>query len=228
MHNIKQIVHIITIILIVIFSQVEFCFSQRWEIIHGVQNRKDVFYDILEQYDLGYSIGGKIDTDIIWIIKMDINGNNLWDKTIHHNNAISFITSIATNLTGEVTIAGSIYLSELGSWPSIIKFDSCGEKIWCRYFYTDQFESGVFWDHLILDNENVLALARFSSYEQIEQIFLLCFDENGNMLWKQPYATKYDYPEIALAFGRDLYRFQDRYLISGYCYWPYPGTPGVV
>ena len=121
----KQIVHIITIILIIILSHAEFCFSQRWEIMHGVQNRKDAFYDIVEQYDLGYTIGGKIDTVILWNIKTDINGNSLWDKTIQHNNANSFITSMTSNSSGEVIIAGSLYLSELGGCPSIIKIDSC-------------------------------------------------------------------------------------------------------
>ncbi|MCK4676696.1 MAG: T9SS type A sorting domain-containing protein [Bacteroidales bacterium] len=224
----KQILLIVTIILIVILSQAEFCFSQRWEIIHGVPTRKDVLYDIVEQYDLGYSIGAKIDTVILWNIKTDINGNSLWDKTIQHNSAISFITSMTRNSSGEIVIAGSIYLSELGGWPSIIKIDSCGEKVWCRYFYTDQFIHGVFLDIMILNNGDILALARFESYEQNEQVFLICFDENGNMLWEQSYATKYDYPEIAFAIGWDLYQFQDHFLISGYCYWPYPGTPNVV
>jgi hypothetical protein len=211
----------------VFFSQTEFCFSQRWETIYGLPSRKEALYDIEEMYDLGYIISGEIDTDTVWIIKTNINGNTFWNKKIIHNTADVAILSISDNMFGELYLAGAIYYPELGSWPVIMKFDFCGEKLWCKFFFTDQFLHGYFIDLLILNNGNILALARFESFEQIEQIFLFCFDKNGNLLWYKSYATKYDHPEIAFAKGTDVYQFQDHYLISGYCYWPYPGNPGV-
>jgi len=189
--------------------------------------------DFQEFYDNGYLVtGGILDEDMnkwgVWVIKTDINGNTLWDKKIIHNNSNNIaILSCTSDKSGEVYMSGSIYLSVFGFWPLIIKFDSCGEKIWCRYFYTDQFIGGVFRDNLILDNNDILSLAYFSSDNYIRQIFIICFDENGNLKWMQPYATQYDHPEIGLAFGRELLKNQNSYYITGYCYWPYPENPHV-
>ena len=158
----KQMVYLFKMITINILL-VNFCFAQRWEVIHGVQNRKDNFTDISEYYDRGYLIGGSIEDGEtrIWDIKTDINGNNLWDKTIQYEGEISFITSTATNPSGEVIIAGSIYLPTLGSCPSIIKINSSEKKY------------GV--DIIILIN---LILARLFGmlYFSVMVIFLLWLD----------------------------------------------------
>lgn len=38
----------------------------------------------------------------------------------------------------------------------------------------------------------------------------------------KPYASKTHYPQIGLASPRDLTRSGTDYIITGYCYWPFP------
>jgi len=226
----NRLLYILLLLFTSYYSQINICFSQRWEILKGLQNRREDFVDLNEFYDFGYVIGGAIveENIKIWTIKTDINGVNLWNKVIQQNNPYLFITSLVDNHNGEVLIVGNLYPNGLRSCPLIIKFDSCGNEVWCHYYYTEQFIGGAFYDVMILDNDDILALGHFGSEEQIEQIFLFYFDENGNLLWDKSYATKNDYPEIAFARGMDIYQFQSHYLVSGYCYWPYPDNPEIV
>jgi len=229
----NKLLHILLILFTGYYSQIDICFAQRWEIIHGLPNRDEDIMDFAEYYDYGYMVAGHLvneQTNVwnIWNIKTDINGNKLWDKIFQYSNAYYAVTTLATDSKGETIIAGNLYPDELRSCPLIIKYDSCGNEVWCHYYFTDQFIGGVFLDIIILNNDDILALARFGSQEQIEQIFLFYFDENGNLLWNKSYATKNDYPEIAFAIGTKLYQFQDHYMISGYCYWPYPSYPELV
>jgi hypothetical protein len=48
------------------------------------------------------------------------------------------------------------------------------------------------------------------------------------MLWIHSYASKINYPEIATAVGYSLLQHNQEYIISGYCYWPFPGNPNHV
>jgi hypothetical protein len=82
MNSINIFLKKITIILFIVHPI--FIFSQTWPKIYG-DNIHAYGKDIIESYDKGYAICGSIlkNADQFkfgWLIKTDINGNELWNK----------------------------------------------------------------------------------------------------------------------------------------------------
>jgi hypothetical protein len=80
-------------------------------------------------------------------------------------------------------------------------------------------------DIIVNTEGDIIVLSRFESEEQINQIFLLCYNTEGDLLWSKPYASKVDYPLMAFASGEKLYQVGEDYLITGNGYYPYPDNP---
>ncbi len=201
--------------------------AQRWSTTFGTSNRYDAVHDLLEDYDKGYYFVGY---DVVdnnngkgWNIKTDINGSLLYDKKLINTN-ISAGNAVCQDSLGNKYIAG-IDFSEI-AWPFLVKFNACGEKVWCSLLKHYDFLLGSPSDIIINDDGNILILTRFEDgNQQINQIFLLCYSSDGDLLWSKPYASKTDHPLINFAYGTKLYRFGEDYIISGYCYYPYPDNP---
>ena len=214
-------------IVLIVFTLLIFTvFSQKWEQVYGEPDRNDLANDIIEVYDKGYYIVAGYEGNG-WNIKTDINGNSLFDKLILHNlyQHRSFGGAAIDN-DGNTYVCGGILMDD--SWPLVTKYNSCGEKVWCRIFINDYFDDGVCWDILVTDNDNIIVLIHHNSDDQVDQILLYCLNSEGDLLWTKPYASKNDHPEIAVAIGHNLYHYNNSYFIDGYCYWPYPGNPGQV
>ncbi|MDP2722590.1 MAG: hypothetical protein Q8O72_07530, partial [Bacteroidales bacterium] len=209
---------------------VQLATAQRWSTTFGTLNHYDEVYDLLEDYDKGYYIVG---WDAIangngkgWDIKTDINGDLLYDKRLVYTGVRVGVAGCQDSL-GNKYIAG-IDFSEI-AWPFLIKLNPCGEKIWCSLLKHWDFLLGYPSDIIINDDGNILILTRFEEGgQQINQIFLLCYSSDGNLLWTKPYASKTNHPLIAFASGEKLYHFGEDYIISGHCYYPYPDNPNHV
>lgn len=207
--------------------------GHRWTTTYGASNHYEGVYDLLEDYDRGYYMVGY---DVItgsngkgWNIKTDINGNMLWDKKLVHPELTEGF-AVCLDSIGNKYVTG-VDFSDGSNRPFIVKFNPCGEKLWCSIFEDWGYEQGFSLDILINHKGNILVLSRLEDvdHQQINQVFLLCFSPEGNLLWTKPYASKNDYPLISLAVGSKLYHFGEDYIISGYCYYPYPeGDPNHV
>ncbi|PIQ32604.1 MAG: hypothetical protein COW63_06805, partial [Bacteroidetes bacterium CG18_big_fil_WC_8_21_14_2_50_41_14] len=204
--------------------------GQRWSTTFGSHNHYDEVYDLLEDYDKGYYIVG---WDAIangngkgWDIKTDINGTLLYDKRLVYTGVRVGVAACQDSI-GNKYIAG-IDFGEI-AWPFLIKFNPCGEKAWCSLLKHWDFLLGSPSDIIINDEGNIIVLTRFEDgNQQINQIFLLCYSPDGELLWSKPYASKTEHPLIAFSYGTKLYHFGEDYIISGYCYYPYPDNPNHV
>ncbi|MBL7102928.1 MAG: hypothetical protein ISS18_01235 [Bacteroidales bacterium] len=199
--------------------------AQKWERTYGQPNYKEWANDVIEFYDKGYYILGSTE-DMEWNFKTGINGDTLYNKFLFHNLYIHRDLSSVIDENGNLYICGTIILDD--AWPIVAKYDSCGQKVWCRVFVDDSFDDGVGMDLLLTENGNIIVLVTHDSDDQIDQILLYCLNNNGNLLWTESYASKNDHPEIAHAVAFNLYYYNNSYFIDGYCYWPYPGNPNHV
>ena len=198
--------------------------NQKWEVYLGVSNRIDYVSDLIETYDNGYFLVGGFEYEKGWNTKTDINGNVLWDKVFEYTYPM-YGSTASIDENGNHYYCGTLWVNETISWPSITKLDSCGNKQWCKIIVDNLYMYGGSRDLLINEEGELVLLARFESTEKINQIFLIGFDVNGNILWTNPYASKKNYPGIGLASPRKLSKFNDIYIITGYCYWPFPDNP---
>ena len=221
----KQLVLIAISVLLMIsmYSQ-----NQDWEVYYGFSNQTDYPGDVIEQYDKGYYVGGLAGLQG-WRIKTDINGSALYDNLFFHELCIVDIWAIAQDPSGNIYVGGLLQCEGINVFPYVAKFDSCGGKIWCKHFPNPESTGGGAVTDLIINNYNhLIVLMDYGCGSGNDQIYLAGLDENGNELWKKPYATKKDYPLIVNPIGWDLMELNGGYYIAGECYWPYPGNPNHV
>lgn len=209
-------------ILIIILLH-NYSFSQKWEHIYGYPGTSESFKDIIEFYDKGYLLSGSYEQEHgNWLIKTDINGNMIWEKILKWEDVSVYRTSVVQDDNGNIIAASNTAGGTTGLWPLIVKIDPCGEKIWCRVFPNYDYMFGSYQDVLVLDNNDILALGQFESLENLDQVYLDYIDTNGNLLWRQVYASRNDYPHIRSCSGDEIKKYGNNYLIHGHCYYPYP------
>ncbi|MCK4678888.1 MAG: T9SS type A sorting domain-containing protein, partial [Bacteroidales bacterium] len=146
---------------------------------------------LIESYDNGYVYAGKINQDQIpkygWIFKTDINGEMLWDKKFGEYGDVTAVGGIKQTIDNGYILSGSTKKLDPYYDPFIMKLNACGVKEWCKILhlpYNMDFGTRI----LQLHNGNYIALLTYFSYVYSERIWLMCFDDAGNILWKKVYA----------------------------------------
>jgi len=224
----KQFIIIVFSVLITVslFAQ-----NQDWEVYIGSPGHNEYASDIIETYDRGYYLGAWTGgtNGQGWNIKTAINGNVLYDKILSHNYCQMDSWAVVEDSAGNKYCCGPVW-TETGAWPFVIKFDPCGEKVWCKHFPVEVGEhDGGAWDIIINSRDEIIVLTSYFSDEfETTIIYLIGLNENGKELWKKPYASKHDHPLIWIPMGYDLMEFNNEYYIAGDCYWPYPNNPNHV
>jgi hypothetical protein len=208
--------------------------NQKWELHIGLDNRNVEPNDLVESYDKGLIIGATTYTIPAQanrcLFKTNANGQPLYDKSLNHSGNSLVLRPITLDSDGSLYIAGSIwYNNEPPSMPTIIKFNTCGEPVWCKYLpVTPQSVGGSVRDVIINSKNELIALIFQSTGGHADQIFLAAFDLDGKELWIKPYAKKSDYPLMVNQLGYKLIEHNNGYYIAGDCYYPYPNNPNHV
>ena len=194
------------------------------EAYFGVSGRTDAAKDIMELYDKGIYISGGFEGEpyhFSWNIKTDINLEFIYDKVMEHDLSTVAQFASASDDNGNIYIAG--FTTYPDQWPFVTKLDSCGNKAWCKILqYDTEFEDGAARDILISNDNKIIVLADYDSEEEIDKVHLIGLNENGEVLWIKPYASKTDHPWMSEPNGYRIKEINDDYYISGFCYWPYP------
>jgi len=196
--------------------------SQTWPKIYG-DNIHAYGKDIFESYDKGYSICGSIlkDPDHFkygWLIKTDINGNELWNKKFGDgNNENSFNDFEKTGDNGFI-ISGSTAQFDIEIDPLFVKLNSCGEMEWCMIYLSPGFNTakGV----ISLPNGEFLGMLKYygGDYSRV-RISLVKMDADGNPMWIKHLAQEDS--TVSNEEGYYLYYTPDsNYLIAGSCFSP--------
>jgi len=199
-------------------------FGQKWINIYGFPGTYESFKEVIEIYDHGYLICSSYEQlNGTWLIKTDINGETIWEKILTWDVANLGMADIEQSSSGEIFLASAVSGPTTGFWPIVSKLDSCGEKVWCRVFQDyDNYNYGWFNDVLVLDNGDILALGELDSEEEIEKIFLWYIESDGELKWRQGYASQNNFPHIRETNCDGIKKYGDNYIIHGHCYYPYP------
>lgn len=187
----------------------------------------DVYpYELIESYDKGFvldagmAIGNLV--KIGWIIKLDINGNILWDKKIGNGSNFFNVHGIDnTNDGGLILIGTTDTLNDVNWDPFVVKLNSCGEVEWCRIFQTDMKTD--FGGRIRTLKDNSYALLIYDWKEDMSAgAFLYHLSQDGELIWEQEYFAEdtlvnSECPKsLELTLGND-------FLITGFCYVPDSG-----
>jgi len=206
------------ILLILVLSSIN-GFSQEWQRTYGLSNTRELSFDVTESYDKGYYILGYEDEKTL-LLKTDINGYLLWQKTIIcEGTNMSF--DLEPTSDGGLIIAGRASIFENIVDPMVMKLDSCGDKEWCLLLKTPgEMDYAIKIKEI---DDGYIMLTRYNSYDPDERVHLQKLSKNGEIIWKKLYASVNDHPYLINPESNDLILTKDNgYLITGRCNSQYP------
>jgi hypothetical protein len=186
-------------------------------------------HDIVEAYDKGYLMVGKFGANYSkynWLIKTDINGDILWQKTIGNEINSIAILDMVMDSSGNIYLGGSTTLFDPSGDPFIMKLNPCGEKEWCRIFYTENNHDFSRCISLTTDESIAIVLNYTNPQPFIDRICLAKLSQKGDLLWKQCY-TSTDTSQRNEEPYDILTTPDDGFLITGFCYYEDPEVPNL-
>ena len=177
---------------------------------------------IIVKHSNGFLIGGTSESDIsgnktsknkgnydIWIIKIDISGNLLWEKSLGGNSG-DFLSSLFVDSDESILVGGNSYSGVSGDKSDIskgmndywvLKLNSNGVKLWDKSFggSGSEIPKGVTKiqnnEYLIFGNSSSV-ISGDKSEERYNKDFsdywLVGIDSNGNKLWDKTIGGRYD------------------------------------
>jgi len=226
MRNILRIIWKGANLLLLFFLFVNNQFSQTtWERLYGLPNRGEMGSSVNETYDNGYLYGiqvqGQSSNQIgTWILKTDINGIPIWSKFFFNANYAFIADIVDVGRQGDIILTGSTYEMDPSGDLVIMRLNSCGEKLWCKYLYYPKSNYGRQIKYKS-DGNIVLLSIRASNYWLQEWIQLWDIDTLGNIFFCKQIIPTYNYPFLLYPFTYNLLITEDKgYLLSGFCYFP--------
>jgi len=210
--------------------------GQHWEKFYGVLGRFDEIRNLSESYDGGFVLIGAFnyfpDTRG-WLIKVDINGNKLYDLIIGLDNGFDQLNlplSISQTSDGGNIICtgqGPDYLGDIG----VIKLDPCGNLEWCKVFNTPEDPDWGVEIKQLQDGGYIFLTQGYDYTFNNPRTHLFRLNSVGEVLWIEPYATTANHPYLSYNEPYDLIVTPNEdFFISGLCYWcdDSAGTGGVI
>jgi len=171
-----------------------------WEKTFSIDDFNE-FNSIQETEDNGYIIVGNIkrgmdiDSQTVsngWIVKLDENGNKVWEKIFDESNFILFNSICKTKDNNYVIVGAMASENSNGISHCIIKIDKKGNKIWEKFFsgsFTYGFNSIIetkYGDYIIVGDSipNNIGIRGNDGW-------IIKLDKNGNKIWEKNFGGKY-------------------------------------
>jgi hypothetical protein len=102
----------------------------------------------------------------------------------------------------------------------ITKHNACGELEWCKVFRTDDDPDWGVEIKQLVDGGYIMLTMGYNYSLNSPRIHLFRLDEDGKVLWIEPYATTASHPYISYNEPYDLVVTPgEDFFISGLCYW---------
>ncbi|MDP2723900.1 MAG: T9SS type A sorting domain-containing protein [Bacteroidales bacterium] len=199
--------------------------QQRWENIIGKSGISETSIDNVKTYDNAFCLLNYLYYGKIYIVKTDVNGTLLWEKTYINQGDYIGTTSITENSDGELIITGFVSNGAL-----VMKLNQCGELVWCSKFINPEYDLVNFADAVTLPNGDIIVLAFMQRIDGnvTNQDYLFCYNADGNFLWKRAYASLNTDPLYGDRLLFKLYHINNYFIAVGNCYYPYPDNPALL
>jgi hypothetical protein len=172
-----------------------------WDKTYGGSG-DDWVFSLTETADSGYAFAGGTESEVngerdAWILKLDYQGNIIWDKTYGGSDSDrARALSIIQTLDGGYALTGctvSNSTNEYHSW--ILKLDSDGNTVWDKTFYKKNKAPRIV-SIIQTTDENYIACGRFLQKEEESKDYYLAddvawvmkLDNEGNTLWEKTFG----------------------------------------
>ena len=139
----------------------------------------------------------------IYVVKSDLSGRKLWQKTYGGIHRDIGHKAISTN-DGNIIIVGQTNSPGISNGNDdiwISKIDSDGNEIWFKGYGKKNHEVG--YDIVEMDNGNFIIVGYRDFYvESGKDILIMSIDKEGNKLWEKIIASNGIYDDIAYSISK--------------------------
>ncbi|MEM1688818.1 MAG: hypothetical protein QXH89_02780, partial [Candidatus Anstonellales archaeon] len=187
--------HLLILGLLIVLSSAEWDVLVMWNrTFHGGYGG-DQGYSITKSDDGGYVIVGwswRNNGANVWVIKIDANGNHVWNRTFHGGYGGDRGSSIVKSDDGGYVIVGGSYQGTTnrdGVW--VIKIDANGNHVWNRTFHGG-YGSDV--GHSVIKSDDggyVIVGWSYQGTTNGADIWVIKIDANGNHVWNRTFHGGY-------------------------------------
>ncbi len=178
--------------------------NKQWEKNFG-ENRSDIGWQILEMADKGLLLMGSKGIDSvnedIWVLRLDENGNKIWDKTYGNEN-YERATCIFPTSDGNYLLIGQRNVEGLKNIDSyLLKIAPDGTLLWEKTFGSEKIERTFY---AAEDGEGNYFISGLILPYANEKADVLIFktDKDGNLLWQKTWGNE-NIHEIVHSFSRN-------------------------
>jgi hypothetical protein len=175
----------------------------------------------IESYDNGYLLMGRNRLSYPkynWLIKTDINGNVLWEKTFGNGNDGISTYGLALNNENDLFLVGRNSLVGDYADPMIMKLNKCGEKEWCKIFSSPGYQD--YFRGICTTQDGGCATIMLG--ESLNDKDYLCrFSKEGELLWQYYYPPTSGQTDSERTTNLILCPDQG-FLMTGFCYYANP------
>jgi hypothetical protein len=129
---------------------------------------------------------GDLESPDAWLIKVNSDGNMLWNQTYGTATDSDYATTLAATADGGYVLAGALYPNVTGTEEAwFFKVDAQGTLQWSKTFPVEG--GNCFWCVTVAsDGGYVLTGQTFASGN--EDLWIVKLDVNGNQLWSKTYG----------------------------------------
>ncbi len=182
--------------------------------------------NMITAYDHGYLLTGRHQPNYPrynYLIKTDINGEVLWNKTLGDGDNGILPGGLGMNGEGSIYFSGSYGVVGAYSDPLIMKLNKCGEKEWCWLFPTEGYHDYGMGLCVTPDGGVAFVLAMTGEDLVADRVCLARFSSAGDFLWKKCYNIN-DTVAMGNEFAYEVISTPDSgFLLTGYCQYSNPG-----
>lgn len=141
-----------------------------------------------------------------YLLKTDLNGNLLWNKTYEtpYNSGGSSVIAVHDGyvITGFKNVNGSNYDVYL------FKTDLNGSMVWIKTYGGASYDTG---NSVITENDGYMIVGMtYSSTNHNGDVYVIKTDLNGNRVWEKTYGG------ISFDLGSSIAAMDDGYIVTGY------------
>ncbi|MBU4603186.1 DUF1566 domain-containing protein [bacterium] len=169
--------------------------NRNWDKTYG-GNSLDRAYSLIQTSEGGYAIAGLTfskgagESDF-WIIKLDREGNMIWDKTFGGSEDDWAFSLIQTTDGGYAVAGYSVYEDKRNVDVSVIKMDHEGNIVWDKTFGGSDDDRAY---SLIQTSDGGYAVAGFTDSKGAgkDDFWVIKLDSKGNIVWDKTYGGSND------------------------------------
>jgi len=169
--------------------------NQMWiKTFNGIANQNDMAKSILQTMDgcyvvAGYTTNNNSSEYDAWVIKLDKNGNTIWNKSFNGTaNGTDIANDIIQTRDGGYVVAGCTY-NQLNGFLSddfwIIKLDASGNKIWDKTFGNERNQSDEAYS-IVQTADGGYTVTGYT-YINNRDVWVIKLDSVGNQIWSKTF-----------------------------------------